>query len=236
MKFKAGISAILATAAVALVGATTAALSAIELPPGPNRDLVYGQCRTCHDLQYLVESAGMPRNAWDDLLTSMRQYGLRIPDDQRSKILDYLGTYLGPNPPAPEKGAETTSSADGGALFKEQCVGCHQVTGKGDGKHFPPLAGNSDLFLAPDFPVKVLLHGMEGKIEVSGKKFNSVMPTFDHLSDAQVAAIIHYVRNSWGNADLKPKDFQEIGPEVVAKARQQDMTPQEVWHYRGSLE
>ena len=71
----------------------------LELPPGPGRELVYGQCRTCHDLQYLIESAGVPRSTWSDLLDSMKQYGLRIPPDQRAKILDYLGTYLGPNPP-----------------------------------------------------------------------------------------------------------------------------------------
>jgi mono/diheme cytochrome c family protein len=311
MKFKVGISAILAIAVVAVVGAT-AALSAIDLPPGPNRELVYGQCRTCHDLQYLVESAGMPRDAWDDLLDSMKQYGLRIPDEQRGKILNYLGTYLGPNPPKPgtpamdlpagpnrelvygqcrtchdlrylveskgmprqswdelldsmkhyglripqeqrsaildylgtylgpnppEPGAagRTASAVNGEVVFKEQCVSCHQATGKGLAKQFPPLAGNSDLFLARDFPVRVLLHGLEGKIEVGGKPFNSVMPPFDHLSDEQIAAVLHYVRSAWGNADLMPKDFQEIAAHDVATARQQEMTSAQVWNYRSSL-
>ena len=88
-----------------------------QLPAGPNRDLVYGACRTCHDLRYLKNSAGIPRRL-EELLDSMRQYGLRIPPGERGKILDYLATYLGPTPPpAVETKKAPASGADGAKLF-----------------------------------------------------------------------------------------------------------------------
>ena len=148
------------------VSAAHAAEDRFNLPEGPGRDLIYGQCRTCHDLQSVVDSAGIPRRAWNAVLDNMKGFGLRISDDQRARILDYLATYLGPEPPpeAPPEAAPTGPS-DGAMVFNDQCIGCHQETGEGT-EDFPPLAGNSDLFLAAEFPVKVLLHGMTGPIEV----------------------------------------------------------------------
>lgn len=95
--------------ACAIVSASSFAAAAQELPAGPNRDLVYGNCRTCHDLQYLKESAGLPRDTWTELLDTMKQYGLRIQPDVRAKILDYLATYLGPNPPPASAAAPAAS-------------------------------------------------------------------------------------------------------------------------------
>ena len=46
-----------------LVAAVPCLADDLELPPGPDRALVYGQCRTCHDLQYLIELAGIPRDS-----------------------------------------------------------------------------------------------------------------------------------------------------------------------------
>ena len=197
---------------VCLAGA--GAMAAIELPEGPGRSLVYGQCRTCHDLQYLKESAGITRDDWDQMLISMRQYGLRIPPEQRARILDYLGTYLGPNPPPATPAAASaapsgaTPGVDGAAVFKEQCSACHQENGQGVAGSFPPLAGNADLFLSRTFPALVALFGIEGKITTEGKTFVAEMPPFAHLSDAEVAAAINYVRGAWGNDRLRPAGFR----------------------------
>ena len=216
--------------------AATAAARAdeIELPDGPNRALVYGQCRTCHDLQYLRDSAGIPADAWGDILDSMGQYGWRPPPDIRGKLLGYLSTYLGPNPPPAQ--ARTAggpgSAADGAALFKEQCVACHQESGKGVPEQFPPLAGNRDLFLDRAFPALVLLYGMEGKIEVEGKPFDAAMPPFGHLSDAEVAALVRYVRGAFGNDKMRPAGMAAIDARTVAGLRKPELTPQQVWAKR----
>jgi mono/diheme cytochrome c family protein len=227
-------------AALSACVALTAAYAAIELPDGPNRALVYGQCRTCHDLQYLKESAGITRDDWDQLLISMKQYGLRLEPDQRAKILDYLGTYLGPNPPpkmaAAAAPAAVAAKVDGAAVFKDQCTACHQENAQGLPEQFPPLAKNADLFLSPDYPVRVVLFGLEGKIEVNGKKFDSAMPPLDVLSDQEIAAVVNYVRGHFGNAALAPKNLKPVDASVVAKLRgKKGTTAAHVYDYRQKL-
>lgn len=213
-----------------------------DIPPGPNRDLVYGKCRTCHDLQYVVDSAGVPRYAWADLVDSMNEYGLELPKDQRAKIIDYLATYLGPNPPP--KSAEKTATAkpaadaaavDGAKVFKQQCSACHQVNGKGVAGNFPPLAGNPDLFLSREFPALVALFGMQGKITTEGKAITSLMPPAGHLSDAQIAAAVNYVRGAWGNDKLEPSGLKPIDAKMVAALRKQKLTPKQVHAERAKL-
>jgi mono/diheme cytochrome c family protein len=207
-----------------------------ELPQGPGRDLVYGQCRTCHDLQSLVDSAGIPRDAWAAVLKDMRQYGLRLTPDQHDKILEYLAVYLGPNPPPAAKAAPAgTATADGQTLYAQNCVACHQPDGKGVPGQFPPLAGNRDLFLDRLFPVYVVLNGLSGEATIEGQQFKATMPPFGHLPDASIAAVVNHVRSAWGNAALRPAEMPELDAAAVAKARQKPMTPAEVLAYRADL-
>jgi len=76
---------------------------------------------------------------------------------------------------------------------------------------------------------------MEGKIEVGGKAFDSVMPPFDHLSDEQIAAVSQYIRAAWNNAELAPEGFKEVAAADVTRARQHMMSSAEVWSYRSTL-
>lgn len=217
-----------------LLPASAGASERIELPPGPNRDLVYAKCRVCHDLQYVVESAGITRDNWQALLEDMKSYGLRIPKADHDKILEYLGTYLGPNPPktgtaespAPEK------TVDGRAVFERNCSSCHQAEGQGLPGTFPPLAGNPDLYLDPLFPVYVLLNGLEGPLTVKGSAYQATMPPFDHLPDADIAAVVTYVRGAWGNDELRPEGFEDIDAAAVGEARSKPMEPKQVHAYR----
>jgi mono/diheme cytochrome c family protein len=233
------IGGLLGGLSVGLLALTAGVASAqeLQLPAGPNRDLVYGKCRTCHDLQYLIESAGVPRSTWNDLLDSMKQYGLEIPKDQRAKILDYLGTYMGPNPPPKTAAAAPAEAAavDGATLFKEQCSACHQPNGQGVAGNFPPLAGNPDLFLSRPFPAMVALFGMEGKITTEGQTIASAMPSFGHLSDAEIAAVVNYVRGAWGNDKLKPADLKPIDAKLVAEQRKLKLAAKQVHTHRAKL-
>jgi len=212
------------------------ATAQIDLPAGPHRDLVYGKCRTCHDLQYLVESAGITQDDWDAMLDSMRQYGLRLTPEQRADILSYLGTYLGPNPPKPAEVAavQPSEAVDGATVFQEQCSACHQPKGQGVPGDFPPLAGNTDLFIDQTFPVNVVLHGLEGEIKVKGETYAGAMPPFDHLSDASIAAVVNYVRTAWKNDALRPADIKDVDAAAVEAARGKEMTPANVLAYRAS--
>jgi mono/diheme cytochrome c family protein len=226
-----------AAIAIALAPAALLASDRIELPQGPDRDLVYAKCRTCHDLQYVVESAGVTGDDWEAMIESMGQYGLRIPAEERAKILKYLVTYLGPNAPKGTPAAAAPAPAraiDGAAMYARQCSACHQAGGAGLANTFPPLAGNEDVYRDRMFPVFVVLNGLEGPITVKGGEYNGVMPQFDHLSDAELAAIIGYVRASWGNAQLRPRGFSDVDAKAVAQARGKPMQPAEVHAYRAA--
>lgn len=218
-----------------------------DLPQGPGHDLVLGQCQTCHDLQSVVDSAGIGKGAWDAVLDNMKSFGMRISDDQRAQILAYLGTYLGPNPPpVPEKDELKKAAADGTAVkaklpdgkpvFENTCAACHQTTGKGVPGQFPPLAGNHDLFLSTEYPAEVILNGLQGKVEVDGKSYDSAMPAFNFLSDDEIAAVVGYVRSSWGNGELQGGKAEALSPADIKKLRSQKLTPDQVYALRKSLE
>jgi mono/diheme cytochrome c family protein len=185
----------------------------------------------------VVDSAGIGRGSWDAVLDNMHDFGLRVSDGQRANILDYLATYLGPKSPpsAPEIAEAPKGGVDGAQIFADVCAACHQPNGEGKGKDFPPLAGNPDIFLAPDFPVKIVLYGIEGPIETEGRKFENVMPPFDFLSDEEISAVINYIRSQWGNDALAPVDEPALTPNDIAKVRESAMSSEEVRTLRHSL-
>jgi mono/diheme cytochrome c family protein len=85
----------------------------------------------------------------------------------------------------------------GAAIYAEKCLMCHQATGQGAPPVFPPLAG-SDWLADRAKTIKVLCEGLSGEIQVNGQKYRNAMPA-QVLDDAQVAAVLTYVANSWGN-------------------------------------
>lgn len=208
----------------------------ITLPDGPGRDLVYARCQTCHDLQYVVESEGLPKAAWSDLLVTMYGYGLRIPDDEKTKIAAYLSTYLGPNPPkAAAPVPADAPAADGAKVFAANCTACHRAQGEGLKGAFPPLSGNPDLFLDRLFPAHVLLHGMTGPITVKGARFNGAMPSFAHLKDAEIAAVVAYMRGAWDNAGARPAGMAPLTAADVSQLRDETLTAKAVHKLRAKL-
>jgi nitrite reductase (NO-forming) len=136
----------------------------------------------------------------------------------------YLGDRAEPNlkpvvtaTKAAAKGALTVEDQinAGKVLFTGTCSVCHQANGEGLPGVFPPLA-KSDLIAAdPKRPIEILLHGLSGKVTVNGKEYNSVMPPMTQLNDDEIANILTFVLNSWGNPGGR------ITVEEVAKARAQ---------------
>ena len=82
----------------------TAGAQQIELPAGPNRDVVSHECQACHDLGMVIAAAGQSREGWNSTIDEMISYGMRVDPDDRAKILDFLSNFLGsksaPNPAA----------------------------------------------------------------------------------------------------------------------------------------
>jgi hypothetical protein len=88
-----------------LLGAISASLGTagaqqIELPAGPNREVVSHECQACHDLDMVVAAAGLSREGWNSTIDEMISYGMHVDPQDRAKILDYLSSFLG-SPSAP---------------------------------------------------------------------------------------------------------------------------------------
>ncbi len=83
---------------LALVGASllSAGARALELPAGPNRDIVARACGSCHDLDMVYDAAGQTREGWNGTIDEMMGYGMKVSAAERAQILEYLTSFLGP--------------------------------------------------------------------------------------------------------------------------------------------
>jgi mono/diheme cytochrome c family protein len=89
---------------------------------------------------------------------------------------------------------------DGSAIFNSKCATCHQPNGTGLPGAFPPLAKNPVVTGDPKKVIKIVLNGLTGTVSVAGKTYNGSMPAWKgQLSNAEIAAVLTYVRSSWGN-------------------------------------
>jgi len=86
------------------------------------------------------------------------------------------------------------------AYAKGTCIACHQATGAGLPGVFPPLAGSEWVAKDASIAVRNIINGMQGPITVKGMTYNSMMPPVAGLSDKDIADVVNYVNNSWGNA------------------------------------
>lgn len=88
---------------------------------------------------------------------------------------------------------------DGRAIFLLNCAACHQPNGQGGGP-YPPLAGNPAVNAADSGAIiQIVLNGRTGPITVNGTQYGGNMPSWRELSDADIAAVLTYVRSAWGN-------------------------------------
>ncbi|HET9679813.1 MAG TPA: c-type cytochrome [Gammaproteobacteria bacterium] len=120
--------------------------------------------------------------------------------------------------------AKTGGAIDGAALYAANCVACHQASGQGLAGVFPPLDGSGWVQTKPEVPVQILLHGITGKIVVKGTTYQSVMPSFATMSDAEIAAIVSHIRQSWSNK------ASAVNAEFVAKQRKQTADREAPWN------
>jgi glucose/arabinose dehydrogenase/mono/diheme cytochrome c family protein len=86
----------------------------------------------------------------------------------------------------------------GETLYLEKCAMCHLPAGQGAPPAYPPLAGSDWLLADRTRTIRVVCEGLEGPIKVNGVDFNNIMPA-QILQDEEVAAVLTYVTNAWGN-------------------------------------
>jgi cytochrome c553 len=97
----------------------------------------------------------------------------------------------------------------GKEIYADFCIQCHGANGKGDGVKIPPLAGSDWLTKKRKESLHAVKFGQNGEIVVNKKKFNNNMPTMG-LSNQEVADVMNYVMNSWGNKQKKKVTEKEV--------------------------
>ncbi len=103
--------------------------------------------------------------------------------------------------------------AEGEKGYASYCQSCHQPDGSGMAGVFPPLAQSDYLLADKGRAIRIVLEGKSGPIEVNGQKYDAVMPHLVYLSDDQVADVLSYVLNAWGN------DGGYVSTDEVSEAR-----------------
>ena len=87
----------------------------------------------------------------------------------------------------------------GKRLYLTHCANCHQKNGEGLAQLYPPLAKSDYLMSDLKRAACIIKNGVEGEITVSGRVFSQPMPGIETLTPIEVAEILTYVSNSWGN-------------------------------------
>ncbi len=90
----------------------------------------------------------------------------------------------------------------GGLVYTDFCMQCHLGNGKGVPGNFPPLAGSNWLKEKRTESIRAVKYGQKGELEVNGVTYNGVMVPMG-LSDEEVADVMNYVMNNWGNTQDK---------------------------------
>lgn len=217
-----GVNALAQGAAVASAFTNSAPTYLRDIQP-----IFMGNCSSCHNQQSrfvydwldyktaYTDRWEIRRRIWDSWKGSYYKEvmpvanspeSLALTDEQRLIIKHWVdsGAVCGvaPPPDGPKTKAERIEL--GRRLFTSICAACHQPTGQGRPNVFPPLAGSDFLNADKNRAIKIIIHGRQGEVLVNGMKFNSSMPAFP-LSDENIANVMTFVYNSFGNAGLEVK-------------------------------
>ena len=88
----------------------------------------------------------------------------------------------------------------GKRVYMQTCFVCHQTEGQGIVGQIPPLAKSDFMMTDKERSIRYVIHGASGEIEVNGKKYNGIMAPLGYLPDEEIANVLTYVRNAWGNS------------------------------------
>ncbi len=105
------------------------------------------------------------------------------------------------------------SIARGHEIYTDFCMQCHLPDGKGTPKIFPPLAGSDWLIHKRKESIRSIKYGLNGPIEVNGEPYDNAMTSLG-LEDKEIADVMNYIMNSWGNTQNTM-----VTPEEVAKVK-----------------
>jgi nitrite reductase (NO-forming) len=87
----------------------------------------------------------------------------------------------------------------GKEVYALYCQNCHMEDGNGMPGVNPPLAKADFMKKPAKTLINIILKGESGEVVVNGTKYNVPMPSMEYLTDKQIADVLNYSKNSWGN-------------------------------------
>ena len=125
--------------------------------------------------------------------------------------------------------ALTAAASDGEQIYNTRCMSCHQMNGRGVPGTFPPLTETQWVNGDKGRLIRLLLHGLTGRIEVKGTTYSGTMPPWGGaLDDEGIAQIATYVRSNFGN-DASPVTTEEVAKvRAATKGRTKPWTAKEL--------
>ena len=102
----------------------------------------------------------------------------------------------------------------GSEIYADFCVTCHMENGEGVAYTFPPLANSDYLLQNREESIKGVKYGRQGELIVNGITYNNTMAPLG-LEDEEVADVMNYILNSWGNSSSKIVTLEEV--EAITK-------------------
>jgi mono/diheme cytochrome c family protein len=105
----------------------------------------------------------------------------------------------------------------GKAIYENLCGLCHGNDGMGNPAQAPPFANSEWALGSPNRMIRIPLAGLVGPVQVAGKEWNLAMPAMGAaLPDEDLAAVLTYIRQSWGNkaSAVTPEQVKAVRAEV----------------------
>jgi mono/diheme cytochrome c family protein len=185
----------------ALAGATLLGWFAPDITNNPRTGI--GGWSKDDLVQYLKTGANSWTLASGPMADAVTHSTSLMADEDISAIATYLkdgGIGDAASKPTPVA-ANGNAMRAGAAIYKDNCAACHKDAGTGEVHLFPRLAGSA--LVQSDDPTtlaRAVLKGMRA-VSTASMPTAPAMPAFDwRLNDAQIAAVLTYIRNSWDNA------------------------------------
>jgi mono/diheme cytochrome c family protein len=117
----------------------------------------------------------------------------------------------------PKQDDELAKSIERGKMvYSENCITCHMGTGEGVTATFPPLAKADYLMNTPENAIRAVKFGLAGKIKVNGVDYDNMMPN-PGIDNDEIADVLNYIMNSWGNSSDKKMITEKMVEEVKEK-------------------
>ncbi len=141
-------------------------------------------------------------------------------DEDTRAIATYLKSLPGKAEEASRLPANSATMTAGGAIYRDQCSACHGLEGKGIPNLFPAIADASGVRSNdPTTAIRIVLRGARS-VATAREPTSPGMPSYSwQLDDNQIAAVLNYIRNSWGGAasPIEANDVSRVRADTATR-------------------